>query len=152
MWGRSHKRNKHIFKIPQHVAQHQRSSMQKDRTKKTLEMIGWTSSLAKPHMNPLTPFYTTMVCATIPSTLLNFEIKNWTNSKMQNNNAPSPCYPLIKFAYSLFIANISITCEQTMIGTSCYLSNWNMWYSRMEMNLALLCEELGIYFTKSKLK
>jgi hypothetical protein len=53
-----------------------------------------------------------LVCATIPSTLPNFEIKNWTNSKMQNNDPPSPCYPLIKFAYFLFLANIPITCGQ----------------------------------------
>ena len=32
-------------------------------------------------------------------------------------NAPSPCNPLTEFAYSLFLANIPITCEQTMIGT-----------------------------------
>jgi hypothetical protein len=32
--------------------------------------------LAKPHLNHLTPFSTTLVCTTIPSTLPNFEIKN----------------------------------------------------------------------------
>jgi len=62
----------------------------------------------------------------------------------------SLCYPMIWFAYSLFLANTSITCEQFIIGTLCYLSNWNIWYSRMKMNLALSCKELRIYFANIK--
>ena len=58
----------------------------------------------------------------------------------------------LKFGYSLFLANIPITCEQLIIGTPCYLSNWNIRYGRMKMNLVVSCKVLGIYFHKIKIQ
>jgi hypothetical protein len=109
--------------------------------------------LVKPPLIPLNSFlYNIGLCNSTPNSPKFWSLKLKQIKKSKTFDAPSPCNPLIKFAYSLFLAKIYITCEQIIIGTPCYLSNWGMWYSRMKKNLALSCEELGIYFIKSKFK
>ena len=52
----------------------------------------------------------------------------------------------MKFAYSLFLTNILITCELLIIATPCYLSNWNMWYNGMIWTLLFYMKNLGFVF------
>ena len=55
-----------------------------------------------------------------------------------------------KFAYFLFLANISKNLWTLIIGNPFYLSNWRMRYSRMIWHLLISCKVLGIYFLQNK--